>query len=269
MNFSQALKYPFSDPQWIQKLAIAAGLSIGALLQTASNLVRSESEGLAMILQVIGLVLLLIASPFTAGYMFRASRNAAHGELLPEWDDWGGLFMDGIRVIGLYLGYFLPVFVLYAVGMFIFFMVVIGGVSAAGGHGGIGESLFALGIIGYLASFGLLLVMCLAVGFFCIPAYCLLLREGSSLGECFQIGKIWQIITNNFGSIMMFEVYAFLLSLISGLLTICTCGLGQIVAQAFTMMASAALFAQLAQILMPGALDFDEGYGEIPDYTYQ
>ncbi len=48
---------------------------------------------------------LILPLPLLIGYYFRVTRRTALGEQwpLPEWDDWGGLFMDGLRVIALIL----------------------------------------------------------------------------------------------------------------------------------------------------------------------
>ncbi len=47
----------------------------------------------------------ILPLPLLVGYHFRVLRRTALGEPrpLPEWDDWGGLFIDGLRVMALLL----------------------------------------------------------------------------------------------------------------------------------------------------------------------
>ena len=42
------------------------------------------------------------------GYFVRLVRNVARGDErpLPEWDDLGGIFSDGLRAVAVYLAYF-------------------------------------------------------------------------------------------------------------------------------------------------------------------
>ena len=46
--------------------------------------------------------------PFLAGYGMAVLRKTARGDArpLPEWDDYGKYFMDGLQMIGLYLIHF-------------------------------------------------------------------------------------------------------------------------------------------------------------------
>ena len=54
------------------------------------------------------LSMILIGIPFVAGYDMAVLRKTARGDALPlpEWDDYGKFFMDGLQTIGLYLIHF-------------------------------------------------------------------------------------------------------------------------------------------------------------------
>lgn len=57
------------------------------------------------------------------GYGATLMRRMVGGEEpdLPDWDDWGKLFLDGLRLAGIWLFYMLPVIVLYIVVYSVFF----------------------------------------------------------------------------------------------------------------------------------------------------
>ena len=256
MDLIQAFKYPLSDPQWLKKMLVAAVLSFGSLITLVGNFMSESHPSESLIVRIVGGLLQLLSSPFLAGYLLRASRNAARGELLPEWDDWGSLFFDGLRVIGLWLGYFLPVILLYS--LFVFALAVAFGGIAMGGHGLSSGASAALAVGGmglYLGGLLFFLLLCVAVGFLVVPAFVLLMRDGASLGQSFQLGTVWNISKSNFMNILLFGVYCFLLGIFSSIVSVCTCGLGQIFAQAFVTLVTAALYAQLARLIMPGAFD--------------
>jgi Protein of unknown function (DUF4013) len=53
----------------------------------------------------------VVGGIFIAGYAVRLVRRSARGEPypLPEWDDLGGMFMEGLWAIGAYLAYLVPI----------------------------------------------------------------------------------------------------------------------------------------------------------------
>ena len=85
LDFGRTLSFFFQDPNWVQKLLIGSLFTI--------------------------LSMFLIGSVFVAGYAARLVRRAARGEPypLPEWDDLGGMFAEGLSVMGAYLIHLLPV----------------------------------------------------------------------------------------------------------------------------------------------------------------
>jgi hypothetical protein len=95
LDFAQALRFAFDDPDWIKKILLGGLFSLLGVL-------------------IVGVL-------FVSGYVVRLIRRSAKGEArpLPDWDDLGGLFGDGIPVVGVYLAHVLPVtlvplFVLFA-----------------------------------------------------------------------------------------------------------------------------------------------------------
>src|SRR5262245_65020003 len=80
IDFLRAFTFVTEDPDWIKKILL------GGLFTLLGGLC-------------------LIGTPFVAGYGLRVIARTARGEArtLPEWDDWGGLVMDGVRGVGVCL----------------------------------------------------------------------------------------------------------------------------------------------------------------------
>jgi hypothetical protein len=56
----------------------------------------------------------LIGIPFLAGYLARLARNVVDGvePALPEWEDLGEFFAEGLRLVGVYAAYFVPLMII-------------------------------------------------------------------------------------------------------------------------------------------------------------
>lgn len=85
IDFGRPFTYVFEDPRWVPKILIG---------------------GLMYLLGIF-----LIGFFFVAGYAARLARNVAAGEArpLPEWDQWGEDLIDGVRIFGVVLVYYVPV----------------------------------------------------------------------------------------------------------------------------------------------------------------
>jgi hypothetical protein len=142
LDFGRAFQYFFEDPDWVKKLLT------GSLFQLLS--------------------ILLVGIPFVVGYCLRIVGRVARGEPrpLPEWDDLGALFSEGLRGFGLYL--VLLVGALLIPGAMGCVLAVMGGAlsSASRDGSGGGEAMIGLGI---MLVYGLALVVSLVVGLY-VPA---------------------------------------------------------------------------------------------------
>ena len=86
IDFGRCFTFVTEDPNWVTKVLVGG---LMALLTTV-----------------------LIGIPFLMGYWGRTLKNVAAGvrHPLPEWDDLGGLFGDGLRLFGVQLVYLLSEF---------------------------------------------------------------------------------------------------------------------------------------------------------------
>jgi len=105
LDFGKTFRFFFEDPDWVMK-ALVGGLFC-----------------------LLGIV--LVGSVFVAGYLMRMIRRVARSEPrpLPEWDDLGEMFGDGVRAAGVYLVYMLPL-VLLPVFIGLVAVMVFGGTAA-------------------------------------------------------------------------------------------------------------------------------------------
>ena len=195
MDFGKAFVYMFEDPEWVRKFGIGALVALAGLL-------------LSPIL--IG----LLAFVFLAGYSLDVTRNVIKREQypMPEWDDWGGFFVKGLKLTVAILIWSLPA--LLATFPMLFGSIWMGNAESNGGaaFGGI---------------FLLLCGMCLAVLWALFvtvisPAIYVRMAQTGDLVSAFQIGELWSFTTRNLGNIII----AVLLTWVVGLIAAVVGGLG-------------------------------------------
>lgn len=203
MDVAKAFTYFTEDERWIGKLGIGALISLLSFL-------------------IVPILLL-------PGYMVGITRNVLNGEErpLPEWEDLGQLFMDGLAVVIGQIVYTLPFWLL----MCIAFVATIG-------FGGLAESVSEdAAIAGILATFGLVgcLGLLLAIAFFFLsPAIVIQYVRTGEIGAMFRFGEVVAIARENIGDILIAALASFaasmLLGIVGGILGIIIPCLGQIAA---------------------------------------
>jgi hypothetical protein len=112
VDFGRAFQFYFEDPDWVRKTLIGGGLYLAGTL----------------LLVVLGAGLLLYA--MVAGYAMRVIQRTYAGDPrpLPEWEDYGGMMRDGLKLLGLSIVHALVVFGVPGIG---FAMVAIAGGAAS------------------------------------------------------------------------------------------------------------------------------------------
>src|SRR5262245_49068784 len=91
MDYGKAFTYAQQDPDWIKKLAILGGIILVCLVLSP------------LVLPLFGLLLL-------GGYSLEITRRVIteQSPILPEWNDFGGLFKGGVFVAVVGFIYTLP-----------------------------------------------------------------------------------------------------------------------------------------------------------------
>lgn len=207
-DFLKPFTYVFDDPRWVSKILV------GGLFMLAS--------------------FLLVGVPFLLGYMARLVRNVVDGAQhpLPEWDDLGEYFSEGLTLFGVGLVYMIP-------------MVILGilvGVPAALMSAVQNEHTRDLGggLFGCAAC--LMVPLGLAVTFF-MPASFLMVVTQRRFGAAFELANIWSFIRDNIGNYLLSLAIYFVARFLAGFGIILLC-IGIIFTEFWSLVVSSYAFAQ-------------------------
>jgi hypothetical protein len=140
IDFGRSFTFTGADPEWLPKILI------GGVFVLACSL--------------------LVGVPFVLGYFSRTLRNVAAGAArpLPDWDDLGGLFGEGLRLTGVYLLHVLAVMVVLGV----FVGILLTPMILSKSHDP-AQALGPFGALLIVALYGLIMVVSLAVAVY-LPA---------------------------------------------------------------------------------------------------
>ena len=141
LDFARSFTFVTEDPDWIKKVLIGGAFTL--------------------------LSALLVGIPFVLGYFSRTLRNVAGGapRPLPEWDDLGGIFEDGLRLTAVYLLYTLGVVLVLGV----FAAALLVPAFLASGSGKAEDALAAVSALGIVALYGVVMLVSLALALY-LPA---------------------------------------------------------------------------------------------------
>jgi hypothetical protein len=195
VEIGKAFTFVTSEDDWIKKIAI------GAVLVFIN------------FIPIIPMMLLF-------GYQIRVAQNVIRGDEhpLPEWEDWGQLFIDGAIVWVAGFLYALPAILVTLCAS----LVIVFG---AGGFDGNDESTAAIG--------GGIILACLAIFFILallviMPALFIQYARTGEFGPLFSISQVLGIARDNIGDIILtmvaFIVASLLLAVVSILLSVTICG---------------------------------------------
>jgi len=152
---------------------------------------------------------------FVAGYCLQLMRQAIQGQgptELPEWNDWGRLFVDGARMLGVGFIYLLPGFVVLVGGMALYFVGSFSlPVLTAFGQDNSGPSaafplvflfLMAVFMLSFLVGFVLI-----ALGAIPLPVATAHFAAKDHFGSAFQLGEWWPLLrVNKLGYLIAFVI---------------------------------------------------------------
>jgi hypothetical protein len=182
MDVAKAFTFVTEDERWMGKIGIGAAISLASIL--------------------------IIPIPLLVGYMVGITRNVKEGveRPLPEWDDFGQLFKDGLSVMVGQIVYTLPFWVIMCIAL----VASVG----LGSMADISEDVMAAG---FLATWGL--VICLSLIFalallFLSPALVIQYVNTNELGAMFRFGEVVAIARENVGDIVIAALASFAASLV-------------------------------------------------------
>jgi hypothetical protein len=188
--------FPFKDPQWFRKAVI------GFLVGLANY--------------IIPIVPVIILTGYSARIMKRIL--VEKGEpYLPEWDDWGGLFKDGLKLWGANFLYSLPIllimfiaFIFLFIGLFsqIFAVISIAAQSGSQTPPAFFSNGFILSMVGFILFFVLLMIasiLGIAVSLISQPASAHLIAR-DEFSAAFRWNELWPIIKAGIGPFLLATV---------------------------------------------------------------
>jgi hypothetical protein len=193
MDFGKAFTFMFDDPDWLRKLGI--GVLVGFL-------------GIVLTPLLVGVIPLIMV----VGYSLDALRNVVDGREhpMPDWTDWGGFLVRGVKLMIAFVVWMLPLFLIMAP-LFI-------GTAMTSDQNGTGV---ALGVLLITCASCLLFLWGLFV-WLISPAIYIRLAVTGRLGAAFELGKLWTLTRDNLGDVIL----ALLLGIVAGLVAAIVGSLG-------------------------------------------
>jgi len=187
VDFGRSFTFVTEDPDWIKKILIGGVFALACAV--------------------------LVGIPFVLGYFSRTLRNVVAGESrpMPEWDDLGGIFNEGLRLTAVYLVYAIGAFaVLAAIGCVVIAPLVLLG----GGHRDLSRAFGLLGGLGIVAFYGLLMLVSLALYVY-MPAALARAALRGTVGDGFAWREILGFITANLANYLITLVIYLLASFLA------------------------------------------------------
>ena len=203
MDIAKAFTFIIEDKNWLTKIGISVGIVLLSML-------------------LLGIPLLLLV-----GYQLAVTRNVMNGEKepLPEWDNFGQYFMDGLYITLARLVYTSPFLILVCIGVLV---TVVPAVGVNAGNESVSNVLAGTAVVVWLllACVGLLFGLAL---FFIAPAISLQYVRTSQFNACLRFGEVIGIARDNIGDIsiaaLVLIMANFVLQGIIGALAATGCGL--------------------------------------------
>ncbi len=212
-DFAKPFTYVFEDPRWLPKVLVGGLFYMAAIV-------------------IVGIF-------FVAGYVARVARNVIAGAAtpLPEWDDLGGIFAEGLRLVAVALVYALPMIVFVAA------IVIPAAVVGAFDSDGIAHALGS-GIAGCFSC--LMVPVSLAIMFF-LPGSLLFAAVEQRFGAAFEFGRIWPFIKTNIGNYLLAVVIFLIARFLGGVGVVLLC-VGVFFTAFWALLITAHAFAQVYRV---------------------
>lgn len=204
-DFLRPFTYVFDDPQWIPKVLV------GGLFVLASFV-------------IVGIF-------FLYGYMARLTRNVIDGVAnpLPDWDDLGEYFSEGLKLFAVGLVYAIPIAIVVGLGI----------LPAAFMGNSDSDAARTLGGLSVTCVYCLMLPLSLALALW-LPAALLMVVVTRDFSAAFDFSRIWQFIRANIGNYLLAIVVWLVARFAAGLgVVLCVVGVVFTMFWAFTVAAHA------------------------------
>jgi hypothetical protein len=198
---STLLFFAFKDPHWFKKLLILALLIF-----------------LSSVIPIIPLI-------FVVGYMARLARQMVVGRgepRLPEWDDLGGIFLDGWRPFAVVVTYLIPVIIISIMVFLVMFLPLMASPSVwSGNNQNVNPGQLALILTTNLLGLAGIVFIGLASLVFTLflPAVAVHSVVKAKYAAAFQFKEWWTIFAANLGGFFIVLGMSIVLNLAFGLIS--------------------------------------------------
>ena len=182
VDFGRCFGFVTADPDWVKKVLIGGAFVL--------------------------LSMVIVGAFFVAGYWVRFVRRVAAGEArpLPEWDDLGGIFSDGLKVVGTWFTYVFGMLAVVAALGCMIGMVALGIGGLPEGSHDARSAVAALGGLALVAVYGLLALLGLALAIF-LPAVFVRVAIKDRFEEAFAFRETVRFIQANLGNYALSLVF--------------------------------------------------------------
>ena len=199
IDIAQGFRFVPEDPDWIKKILIGGAFTL--------------------------LSGVLVGGFFVVGYAVRLLRRVAAGDPrpLPEWDDLGGIFGEGLRGLAIYLLYVLPVAIVPMA--FAFVVAMTGaGLSGASASRDASEAFGALAAVGLMGVYAVTAVLMLVLALY-VPAALARFAMLDRVSAGFEVRENLAFIRRNLGNYAM-ALLLYLLASVAAQLGVVLCCVG-------------------------------------------
>jgi hypothetical protein len=181
MEIGESIKYPTTDNDWIKKVVIGG---------------------------ILGMI--PIVNFIVQGYYLKILKGSIENKSgMPEWEDWGNLFIKGLIVFIISIIYMLiPIIVI---------SISVGGAILAAVSGGTDEAIVAA--IGAAAGGLLIAFILMLISLLLLPMALAIYAKEESFGSAFRFGEIINRIFSNLGSYILVYLVIIVLGIIVGIIT--------------------------------------------------
>jgi hypothetical protein len=212
MDIGKAFGFVFEDENWIVKILIGAGVFLVGLL--------------------LGVLVIpaVIAGAILAGYEVEIVRRVIRGDMdaLPEWDNWGALITDGLKVLVIGIVYALPAIIVSLC------LGVPAGMLAEDSPG-LSSALSILSrCLGIVWAIVVSILLPAAIAFFVAE---------DELGAAFRFGEVISFVRDNLSTYLVTFVMSWVASLVGSLGSL-LCGIGVLATVPYSMMVTGHLYGQ-------------------------
>jgi hypothetical protein len=213
MDIGRAFSFVFEDENWIVKILIAAAILLAGV-----------------VFSWVLIIPLLLAFILVSGYSAEITRRVIRGnpDELPEWDDWGQFFGDGLKVWVIGIVYALPIIIVSIC------LAIPSGLLAEEAEGLSAVMGVCIGCISLLWAVVMSVTLPAAIAFYV---------DEEDLGAAFRFGDIFAFVRENLSTYLLTFVMSWVANLIGSLGSI-VCGVGWLVTGPYAWMVTGNLYGQ-------------------------